>query len=58
VKSHPPPESKGNDPLDELLNEFENNKEFQGMMETVVKQLMSKEVLYEPMKEMLSKVLC
>jgi peroxin-19 len=48
-------DSKENDPLDDLLNEFENNKEFQGMMETMVKQLMSKEVLYEPMKEMLAK---
>jgi len=41
--------------LDQLMKEFENNNELQGMMEGMMKQIMSKEVLYEPMKEMKNK---
>lgn len=42
--------------LEGLLNEFESNNSYTGMVEGMMKQLISKEILYEPMKEMYDKV--
>jgi peroxin-19 len=46
--------------VQKLASQFESlsqNTEFQGMMEGVLKQLLSKDVLYEPMKE-IQKLVC
>ncbi|TDL20509.1 Pex19-domain-containing protein [Rickenella mellea] len=51
------------DPLEALLSQLgsgldgsgENEDEMQGMLETMMQQLMSKEVLYEPLKELRDK---
>jgi peroxin-19 len=40
------------DNIDQLVNEMENKPEMQQMMSEVVEKLVSKDVLYEPMKEM------
>lgn len=42
--------------MEGLLNEFESNTSYTGMVEGMMKQLISKEILYEPMKEMYDKV--
>lgn len=56
--------SSSSDPLDNLLNQlgsgfednFENNEELQSMLEGMMHQLISKDVLYEPLKELHEKV--
>jgi peroxin-19 len=42
--------------LDKLLDEFGEEGEMGGMMETMMKQLMAKDILYEPLKDMSDKV--
>jgi hypothetical protein len=42
--------------LEGLLNEMESNTSYTGLVEGMMKQLISKEILYEPMKEMYDKV--
>lgn len=42
--------------LEKLLEQFGSNTEFQGMMENMVQQLMSKDIMYGPLKEMRDKV--
>lgn len=42
--------------LEKLLEQFGSNQEFQGMMENMVQQLMSKDIMYGPLKEMKEKV--
>ncbi|KAH8107287.1 Pex19 protein family-domain-containing protein [Phellopilus nigrolimitatus] len=52
--------SASDDPLESILNQLgsgqdgsgDDDEELQGMLETMMGQLMSKEVLYEPMKEL------
>jgi hypothetical protein len=39
-----------------MLQDFETNPEFQSVMEGMVNQMISKDVLYEPMKELREKV--
>lgn len=53
------------DPLESLLSQLdsggneggEDNEELQNILETMMRQLMSKEILYEPLKELHEKVL-
>ena len=56
--------SASTDPLEAILSQLtagldgtgEDNEELQDMLETMMQQLMSKEVLYEPLKELNQKV--
>ncbi|KAG1725635.1 Pex19 protein family-domain-containing protein [Suillus paluster] len=47
----------GTDPLEALLSQFggENEEELQGVLEAMMGQLMGKDVLYEPLKELSDK---
>jgi hypothetical protein len=38
------------------MDQFEKNSNYKGMVEGMMKQLISKEILYEPMKAMFDKV--
>lgn len=42
--------------MENILKDFESNPEFQSVMEGMVNQMISKDVLYEPMKELREKV--
>jgi peroxin-19 len=45
--------------MQEMMRQMEglaDNSEFQGMLEGMMSQLMSKELLYEPMKDLAAKV--
>lgn len=51
----------GGDPLDALLSQLgeggeETEEQIQGLLESMMSQLMSKDVLYEPLKELHDKV--
>lgn len=48
----------GGEELEKMLQDFETNPEFQLVMEGMVNQMISKDVLYEPMKELREKVIC
>jgi len=41
--------------LEQMLKDLDNNSGYQGLVQGMMKQLLSKEVLYEPMKEMRDK---
>jgi len=43
------------DLIERMLKEFDSNSGYQGLVQGMMKQLLSKEVLYEPMKEMRDK---
>jgi len=53
----PNPDTSANedDLLEQMLNEFDNNTGYQGLVQGMMQQLLSKDVLYEPMKEMRDK---
>lgn len=42
--------------MEKLMEQFENNKEFQAAMEGMVQQLIAKDTLYDPMKELRERV--
>lgn len=42
--------------LEKVLEQFNSNTEFQNMMENMVQQIMSKDIMYGPLKEMKEKV--
>ena len=46
----------GGEDLEKMLQDFDSNPEFQSVMEGMVNQMISKDVLYEPMKELREKV--
>eukprot|EP00026_Physarum_polycephalum_P013224 Phypoly_transcript_13604.p1 GENE.Phypoly_transcript_13604~~Phypoly_transcript_13604.p1 ORF type:complete len:336 (+),score=80.11 Phypoly_transcript_13604:43-1008(+) len=48
-------EEGGGEDLEKMLQDFETNPEFQSVMEGMVNQMISKDVLYEPMKELREK---
>eukprot|EP00029_Vermamoeba_vermiformis_P003916 TRINITY_DN14450_c0_g1_i1.p1 TRINITY_DN14450_c0_g1~~TRINITY_DN14450_c0_g1_i1.p1 ORF type:complete len:316 (-),score=85.53 TRINITY_DN14450_c0_g1_i1:18-965(-) len=51
-----PSSDKGQDQMfEDLLKGMENDDQLSGMVENVMKQLISKDILYEPMKEMQTK---
>eukprot|EP01123_Difflugia_compressa_P000165 TRINITY_DN1026_c0_g1_i1.p1 TRINITY_DN1026_c0_g1~~TRINITY_DN1026_c0_g1_i1.p1 ORF type:complete len:237 (-),score=66.57 TRINITY_DN1026_c0_g1_i1:79-789(-) len=54
-----PPEPGTNksddDLIDQMLKDFDGNAGYQGLVQGMMKQLLAKEVLYEPMKEMRDK---
>jgi hypothetical protein len=43
------------DLIDQMMKEFDSNSGYQGLIQGMMKQLLSKDVLYEPMKEMRDK---
>ena len=50
----------GEDSLAKIMEQFKDldqNPEFQNVMENMMQQLMSKDVLYEPMQEMIKKLI-
>jgi len=56
VESEQPQSDESNEQLlKQILDQFENTPQLQDMMEGVMKQLMDKDILYEPMKEMKEK---
>jgi len=48
-------EEGGDEVMEKLMKEFEGNAGYTGMVENMMKQLISKDVLYDPMKEMFAK---
>lgn len=66
TKSDASAAASSSDPLEALLSQLgtglesagDSDEELQGMLETMMQQLMSKEVLYEPLKELHDKVRC
>ena len=59
VQADPASSNPSADPLEALLAQLgtgESEEELNGLLETMMSQLMSKEVLYEPLKELHDKV--
>uniref|UniRef100_A0A6B2LH38 Pex19 protein n=1 Tax=Arcella intermedia TaxID=1963864 RepID=A0A6B2LH38_9EUKA len=58
MKSSTPEAAGGNEDnqfMEQMFKDFDSNQGYHGLMQTMMKQLLSKDVLYEPMKEMRDK---